>query len=262
MKDARKLFRLFKSINEIQKIIELVKKQDNDELNKALNILCRFFFGLYWYFDNLVILKTVKFIQGDHKADGKNGSTCWLLGLICNHIQNVRGLISNFQEEQNVSQKILASTSEEDTQKLAGQMKKLKKARTDLYLSVLKTSGDTITAGQGKKSKYKMNCQFLIDYVWIILQLQTCGPLFSERVLMMVSLVLVVSLQPLSLLTSFSENRDAFIMRFQDNIVVLRNIFCICKMHFQNIFLSLFQLILLKAISLIFHLIEYIECSF
>ena len=86
MKDARKLFRLFKSVNEIQKIIELVKKQDNDELNKALNILCRFFFGLYWYFDNLVILKTVKFIQGDHKPDGKNGSTCWLLGLICNHI--------------------------------------------------------------------------------------------------------------------------------------------------------------------------------
>lgn len=67
MKDARKLFRLFKTVNEIQKIIDLINKKDADEINKALNLLVRVFFGLYWYFDNLVILKTVKFLQGDHK---------------------------------------------------------------------------------------------------------------------------------------------------------------------------------------------------
>ena len=75
---------------------------------------------------------------------------------------------------------------------------------------------------------YKMN--LLIFFNWLrldfVLQLQTCGPLFSERVLMMVSLVLVVSLQPLSLLTSFSENGfhnvfSAIILLF------LRNVFCV-----------------------------------
>lgn len=84
MKDARKLFRLFKTVNEVQKIIELFNKKDNDEINKALNLAVRVFFGLYWYFDNLVILKTVKFLQGDFKQDGKRGSTCWLIALLLN----------------------------------------------------------------------------------------------------------------------------------------------------------------------------------
>ena len=57
MKDARKLFRLFKTINECHKIIELLKKKDDDDLNKILVILQRAFFGLFWFFDNLVILK-------------------------------------------------------------------------------------------------------------------------------------------------------------------------------------------------------------
>lgn len=83
MKDARKLFRLFKTVNEVQKIMELVNKPDKDELNKALNILGRVFFGLYWVYDNLLILKTVKFLKGDPKPDGKKGATCWLLGLFC-----------------------------------------------------------------------------------------------------------------------------------------------------------------------------------
>lgn len=84
MKDARKLFRLFKTVNEVQKLIELINKKDKDEINKALNILVRAFFGFYWYYDNLVILKTVKFLHGDHKPDAKKGSTCWLIALLLN----------------------------------------------------------------------------------------------------------------------------------------------------------------------------------
>lgn len=89
--------------------MEFVNKKDNDEVNKALNIMVRVFFGLYWYFDNLVILKTVKFMKGEYKSDSKNGSTCWLIALLCSLVQNGRNLLRSFEEEQTLGQKILAS---------------------------------------------------------------------------------------------------------------------------------------------------------
>ena len=47
MRNARKLFRLFKSINEYQKLVDILGKKGNT-LDKVLNILSRVFFLLYW----------------------------------------------------------------------------------------------------------------------------------------------------------------------------------------------------------------------
>ncbi|KAL4493142.1 hypothetical protein ABPG72_003227 [Tetrahymena utriculariae] len=148
MKDARKLFRLFKTINEIQKIQELLNKKDNDEINKALNILVRAFFGLYWYFDNLVILKSVNFIKGDPKPDNKKGSTCWLIALLLSIAQNIRNLLKNFTEELNLSKQVFENQVEQENSKLNDQISKIRKQRVDIYLSIIKNLGDTITAGQ------------------------------------------------------------------------------------------------------------------
>lgn len=48
MRNARKLFRLFKTMNEYQKLVEILVKKGNT-FDKALNALNRIFFGLYWY---------------------------------------------------------------------------------------------------------------------------------------------------------------------------------------------------------------------
>lgn len=47
MRNARKLFRLFKTINEYQKLVEILGKRGNTT-DKVLNALNRIFFGLYW----------------------------------------------------------------------------------------------------------------------------------------------------------------------------------------------------------------------
>jgi len=65
MKNSRKLFRLFKTVNEVKKIIEILNKSSRDRADQGLSLLTRVFFGLYWIFDNIVILKTMKFINGD-----------------------------------------------------------------------------------------------------------------------------------------------------------------------------------------------------
>jgi peroxin-11B len=82
MRDARKLFRLFKSLMEYQKIIQL-QKQKMPNHKKVLNILSRLGFLFYWVFDNLQILSKVKFLDGvDTTKAAKRACFFWLLGLI------------------------------------------------------------------------------------------------------------------------------------------------------------------------------------
>lgn len=47
MRNARKLFRLFKTINEYQKLVEILAKKGST-FDKVINALNRIFFGLYW----------------------------------------------------------------------------------------------------------------------------------------------------------------------------------------------------------------------
>lgn len=48
MRDARKLFRLFKSINEYQKLVEILKKGSADVVELGCNTVTRLSFLLYW----------------------------------------------------------------------------------------------------------------------------------------------------------------------------------------------------------------------
>jgi hypothetical protein len=94
MRDARKLFRLFKSINEAKKIKDLLKQDLNTD--NLLNILIRSFFAFYWFFDNLNILSKLKILKQDPKQMAKIGSTFWLLALVVNLILLIKSLYSNF----------------------------------------------------------------------------------------------------------------------------------------------------------------------
>lgn len=82
MRDARKLFRLFKSLVEYQKIIQL-QKQKQPQHKKILGILSRLGFLFYWVFDNLQILAKVKYLEGvDKEKAAKRACFFWTLGLI------------------------------------------------------------------------------------------------------------------------------------------------------------------------------------
>lgn len=90
MRDARKLFRLFKTVNEYKKIQELLSKNPQLNLPNSLTILTRAFFGVYWIFDNLNILSKLKIIEKDPKPFAKTGALFWLLALLTNLITVMR----------------------------------------------------------------------------------------------------------------------------------------------------------------------------
>jgi peroxin-11B len=91
MRDARKLFRLLKSVNEAKKIKDLLA-QDRT-IDNILNIIVRGFFLLYWFFDNLNILSKLKIFNQDPKQMAKLGASFWLLGLLTNLVLLIKNLV-------------------------------------------------------------------------------------------------------------------------------------------------------------------------
>ena len=91
MKDARKLFRLFKSLNEFKKILDIVEKGDKPT-DLVLKLITRVGFLLYWMFDNLAILSKIKVLSFDAKSIGKKGSTCWFIALFSTLILTIKDL--------------------------------------------------------------------------------------------------------------------------------------------------------------------------
>jgi hypothetical protein len=100
MADARKLFRLFKWINEYQKTMDFLDKPPEgwDQLDIIGNILARLSFAGFWAFDNLFILAKLKIIRRNSESFKKPAQFFWWLGLLFNLILALRK-ISQLRKE-------------------------------------------------------------------------------------------------------------------------------------------------------------------
>ena len=149
MRDARKLFRLFKTINEVKKIQDLLKAELTME--NVLSILVRVFFGIYWFFDNLNILSKIKILSHDPKKMGKLGATFWLLALATNLVLLVKQLVATVAKVNKVKAKKYGSMSDSEARDRKKELGTLLVKRQALLLNVVKVVGDIIPAGQGSE---------------------------------------------------------------------------------------------------------------
>lgn len=150
MRDARKLFRLFKSINEYQKITQLLNKIEEDEFAFYFNILNRLGFLGYWFFDNLQILSKVNFLKLDPKKNAKIGAIFWFFALIFALVLEVRNLI-RVSHQQIQLEKDLANCKEEELDVTKNRLKALKQKKKGIVLNIIKFLGDLIPASQGSE---------------------------------------------------------------------------------------------------------------
>lgn len=105
MRDARKLFRLFKTVNEAKKIKDIMGQDLT--VDSMFNIVVRGLFGVYWFFDNLNILSKIKILSYDSKTMAKWGATFWLLALLVNLIHLIKQLLANFKKANDLKSKYL-----------------------------------------------------------------------------------------------------------------------------------------------------------
>ncbi len=149
MRDARKLFRLGKSIVEYQKIMQL-SAQKAPQHKKVLNILSRLGFFFYWIFDNLQILAKVKFLQGvDKEKAAKRAALFWLLGLIFSVILVVIQMIETAKEEAQLKRDYAeqrALMDERQINEFKAKNAAIAKKKFDNTLNLLKNLGDMVTA--------------------------------------------------------------------------------------------------------------------
>ena len=145
MRDARKLFRLFKSVNEAKKIKDLTNGVL--DINLGLNILIKAFFLLYWFFDNLNILSKIKILSHDPKKMAKWGSTFWLLALVTNLALLIRNLMANTHSLKKT--KKYGSMTDEEAKDRGKEIRGLLAKRRLIVLNIVKVVGDIIPAGHG-----------------------------------------------------------------------------------------------------------------
>lgn len=83
MSQSRKLFRLFKSVNEYQKILQYLRTKNSNEYLHYANILTRVGFMIYWFFDNLSVLARIKFLENvDKDTATYRAGFWWMIGLV------------------------------------------------------------------------------------------------------------------------------------------------------------------------------------
>lgn len=152
MKTARKLFRLFKSLNEYHKVNELLSKKELSQVD-MLNIGGRIAFLLYWIFDNLSILSSVKFLNLDAKQMNKYGSFWWFVALCLGQAASFITLAELAKEEASIRKK----EKSEETQKA---LKAINAKRFTEYLNIIKQAGDMITSSQAIELPSKFGFNF------------------------------------------------------------------------------------------------------
>lgn len=141
-KDARKMFRLLKSIHEVDKILSLLGDLQADLPQKTLEVLSRSFFFVYWILDNLVILSQIKFIRYETKPIAKASSTAWFFGILLGLISQVRQLVVLYTD--------MAKCS--DSTKL----KNLEIKKSNLTMNLVKSLGDIMPAANGSEIAKKV----------------------------------------------------------------------------------------------------------
>jgi peroxin-11B len=96
-RDSRKIFRLFKSINELDSLKQKIEKDLVWQPNKTpvvLEILSRLGFFFYWIFDNIQILASIKFLNADPNFHLKLASYGWFFGVLFAILKQLLDLIS------------------------------------------------------------------------------------------------------------------------------------------------------------------------
>jgi len=146
-RDARKLVRLFKSINEFVTIQDLLNKK-GDPVTQGIQIVGRVGWGQYWFFDNLVYLQKAKFYEPATDA-AYWGALGWFYALVC-------GIVVNVRELGNIAEQERALKSKERTDETKKQWAALQDKKQKLSLQTVANLADLTCAANGIKIPEKL----------------------------------------------------------------------------------------------------------
>jgi hypothetical protein len=138
---ARKIFKLFKFINEIPRLIYLIETPMNN-FTKNFNFLTRFFHALFYILENLTILTQLKFLDTNFRTNIEIAmSLCWILGLNF-HISYYTWILKKtYNDEEDLK---IIETDKYKVVDVYDKLKTLSSIRFFLLLGLLRNFGDLL----------------------------------------------------------------------------------------------------------------------
>jgi peroxin-11B len=142
-RDARKIFRLGKFINEIHAISAVLNNLSIDLPEMVLQLLIRSSYFVYWVLDNLGTLCTIKLIKLDPAKFSKNSNKAWFTAIVFSLISLARNLSLNFAKEARIKH-----TADPNLQTTKQSLDVIRKTRTGIYQNIGKNAFDLLPASQ------------------------------------------------------------------------------------------------------------------
>lgn len=147
IREARKLFRLAKSIHELQPILTAYYDESIEKETRIYLILSRLSYCCYWLFDNIQVLCSVKFMRLKRKVFYKSfklAKIAWVAGILFTLATLTKRLNRNYALERKNS----ASTQGSPQAKRHIQ-ESIKSERVVILMDFVKNIGDLLPATNG-----------------------------------------------------------------------------------------------------------------
>lgn len=138
-RDSRKMFRLWKSVHEYQTILSTLGNISMDMPEMIIHILSRSSFFIYWVFDNLNYLSSIKFLKFDPAPLAKKAGVAWFFGVLLSIINLLRNLSMNYSREAKIRH-----SADPGLQTTKQSLDLLKKKRKDFWINLVKNLGDLV----------------------------------------------------------------------------------------------------------------------
>lgn len=142
-RDARKVFRLGKSLNELHSILSISRSSELTHSDKTYHILSRAGFMVYWLLDNIYILSLYDIIVFDYSPLSKWQNGAWFIALLLALVLNLRNLLKSFTEEAMLKDTAVGKMTERE---VADKLDDISAQRYSILLNIAKTLGDMIPA--------------------------------------------------------------------------------------------------------------------
>ena len=142
-RDARKIFRLGKSLNEFHAILSITHSSALTPSDKTYHIMSRVGFMLYWLLDNIYILSLYDIIVFDYSPLSKWQNATWFGSLFLALLLNLRNLLKSFAEEAMLKDTAVGKMTERE---VADKLDEISSQRWSILLNIAKTLGDMIPA--------------------------------------------------------------------------------------------------------------------
>lgn len=147
MRIARQFFRLFKSVEEYKNVKVFLGKKYADEFDRMISVLQYSLYGLYWFFDNFVVLCSCKLITWQTKPIYKVALYCKYLAILCNLLISSRNLLRLHHSEIKLRISLQEThNNERENKDAVHKITEIKEIKTDLWVHLAKLVLDVFPA--------------------------------------------------------------------------------------------------------------------